>query len=119
VERDNIEADLKDEDGRTPLSRAPEEGHEAVARLLVEQDDIEADSKDEDGMTALSLALEQGHEAVVRLLETKLSNWRVVASSPTFEGGQMAASVWMCLESAQIRRRCISCYDTSGVFGKG
>jgi ankyrin repeat protein len=47
VERDNIEADSKDEDGRTPLSRAPEEGHEAVVRLLVEQDDVEADSKDD------------------------------------------------------------------------
>jgi ankyrin repeat protein len=44
VERDNIEADSKDEDGRTPLSRAPEEGHEAVVRLLVGQDDVEASS---------------------------------------------------------------------------
>jgi ankyrin repeat protein len=56
--RGTIEADSKNEVGRTPLSRAPEEGHEAVVRLLVGQDDVEADSKDDDGMTPLSLALE-------------------------------------------------------------
>ena len=34
VERDDIEADTKDEDGRTPLSYAAGNGREAVVRLL-------------------------------------------------------------------------------------
>jgi len=41
----NIGADSKDEDGRTPLSWAAEEGHEAVVLLLVEREDVKADSK--------------------------------------------------------------------------
>ena len=35
VERDDVEADSRESYGRTPLSRAVEEGHEAVVRLLV------------------------------------------------------------------------------------
>ena len=32
-----LEADLKDDDGRTPLSWAAEKGHEAVVKLLLEK----------------------------------------------------------------------------------
>ena len=64
----DIRADLKDSDGRTPLSYAAGSGHEAVVRLLVDRDDVEADSKDEYGQTPLSLAARSGHEAVVKLL---------------------------------------------------
>jgi ankyrin repeat protein len=34
VERDDVEADSKDNDGRTPLSWAVAGGHEAVVQLL-------------------------------------------------------------------------------------
>jgi hypothetical protein len=64
----NLRADAKDEVGRTPLSWAAENGHEAVVRLLVERDDVEADPEDKDGRTPLWYAAERGHEAVVRLL---------------------------------------------------
>jgi hypothetical protein len=64
---------LKDSDGRTPLSCAAENGHEAVARLLVEQDDVETDSKDNTGRTPLSRATERGHKAIVRLLESAIA----------------------------------------------
>ena len=43
------EPDSKDDLGRTPLSWAAEEGHEAVVKLLVARDDVEADSKDNNG----------------------------------------------------------------------
>jgi ankyrin repeat protein len=66
--RDDVEADSKDNDGRTPLSHAAESGHEAVVKLLMGRDDVEADSKDNDGRTPLSHAAESGHEAVVKLL---------------------------------------------------
>jgi len=64
----NIGANPKDRYGRTPLSWAASQGHEAVVRLLTRRDDVEADAKDEFGQTPLSLAAERGHEAVVRLL---------------------------------------------------
>jgi hypothetical protein len=53
--------------GRTPLSWAAENGHEAVVRLLL-KGKAEIDSKDSDDRTPLSWAAENGHEAVVRLL---------------------------------------------------
>ena len=45
-----------------------ENGHEAVAKLLVERDDVEADSKDWYGWTPLSRAAAYRHEAVVKAL---------------------------------------------------
>lgn len=56
VERDDVEADSKDEGGRTPLLWAAEEGHDAWARLLVEREDVEADSKSLCSRTPLSYA---------------------------------------------------------------
>ena len=65
-----VDANSKDEEGRTPLSWAAENGHEAVVKLLLTRD-AEADSKDENGRTPLSWAAENGHEAVVKLLITR------------------------------------------------
>jgi hypothetical protein len=63
-----ILANSKDNYGRTPLSWAAREGHEAVVKLLVGRDDVEADSKGNNGRTPLSWAAAEGHEAVVKLL---------------------------------------------------
>jgi ankyrin repeat protein len=43
VERDDVDADSKDKDGRTPLSYAVEGRYEAVVQLLVDRDDIDAE----------------------------------------------------------------------------
>ena len=48
-----INADSKNNNGRTPLSWAAENGYEAVVKLLVEREDVDADSKDRDGRTSL------------------------------------------------------------------
>ena len=48
-----VEADSKDEYGRTPLSWAARSGHEAVVKLLLEIGKVEADSKDKDSQTLL------------------------------------------------------------------
>ena len=72
-----------DNHGQTSLSRAAEEGHEAVVRLLLSRDDVAADSRDSLGQKPLSWAAKAGHEAVVRLL---LSRDDVVADWPNFWG---------------------------------
>jgi ankyrin repeat protein len=40
-----VDADTKDDDGRTPLWRAAREGHEAVVRLLLATGAVDADAK--------------------------------------------------------------------------
>jgi ankyrin repeat protein len=55
--------------GRTPLSRASENGHEAVAELLISKGaDVNADN---DGKTPLLHAVQEGHEEVAKLLINK------------------------------------------------
>jgi ankyrin repeat protein len=64
----NTGADSKDDYGRTPLALAAEEGHEAVAKLLLATGNVDVDSKDSTGWTALLWAARNGHETVVKLL---------------------------------------------------
>ena len=68
MQQANAETDLKDNDGRIPLSWAAGQGHEAVVRLLVERDDVKVDSQDNSGQTPLSRAAAYGYETVVKLL---------------------------------------------------
>ena len=60
--------DLGDSDSRTPLSFAAENGHEAVAELLLTQAEVDPDSRAVYGQTPFSRAAMKGHKAVVELL---------------------------------------------------
>jgi ankyrin repeat protein len=66
--QDGVNPDPKDGYGRTPLSWAAAEGHEAVVKLLLAREDIDPNSKDRSGWTPLLWAVVNGHEAVVKLL---------------------------------------------------
>ncbi|RGP70022.1 hypothetical protein FSPOR_4313 [Fusarium sporotrichioides] len=55
-----ISPDLKDINGRTPLSHAAESGQQEGFHLLLANDRVEPDSKDKSGRTPLSYAAEHG-----------------------------------------------------------
>lgn len=65
---DNINANPKDDLGRSPMHYAAAKGHEAVVRLLLKRNDIKVNIRDTVGRTPLSWASWNGHEMVVRLL---------------------------------------------------
>lgn len=67
LSKDSVDPNLKDNNGRTPLSWAAEGGC-AVVQLLLENGKVEVDTKDNDGRTPLLWAAKRGNEAIVKLL---------------------------------------------------
>jgi ankyrin repeat protein len=53
LEREGVDADSKDEHGRTPLLQAAKNGHEAVVKLLLEREGVDVNSKAKNGRTPL------------------------------------------------------------------
>lgn len=63
-----INTNIKDSNGRTPLSYAAECGHDTVVTLLLKQDDIEVDLEDNEGRTPLWYTVLKGNKAIIELL---------------------------------------------------
>ena len=74
--REDVDADAKDDKGKTPLMCAAEGGHETVVRLLLEREDVDPAAKNDSGQTALWMAENNGHRGVVKLLTLKLEQSR-------------------------------------------
>jgi ankyrin repeat protein len=68
VEREDVEADSRDNDGRTPLMLAAQVGHEGIVKLLVEREDVEADSRDNDGRTPLMLVAQTDERGTATII---------------------------------------------------
>ncbi|OWT43365.1 NB-ARC and ankyrin domain protein [Pochonia chlamydosporia 170] len=65
---DKVNIDVKDNNGRTPLSCAAQFGREAVVKMLLKMGTVDINAKDKRGETPLLLAAQSGHNAVVKLL---------------------------------------------------
>ncbi|UKZ53087.1 hypothetical protein TrVGV298_006875 [Trichoderma virens] len=67
LKRDGVDANLKDEDGRTPLSYAAEKSHWTVVQILV-RNNADVDLKDNIGRTPLSYAAANEGPKIIRYL---------------------------------------------------
>ncbi|KAF2177990.1 ankyrin, partial [Zopfia rhizophila CBS 207.26] len=63
-----VDINIEDSKGRTPLSQAAAGGHGAVVKLLLEKRGADVNIQDHRGCTPLSQAAANGHEVVVKLL---------------------------------------------------
>ena len=75
-----VDVDVRDLDGRTPLSYAAENGHEMVVKLLLDTGKVFMEWGDNNGRTPYSFARKNGHDSVVKLLEWSSNiaylNWK-------------------------------------------
>jgi ankyrin repeat protein len=73
LERKDINIDIPDHDGRTPLSWAAGNGYVEVVELQLGRHDIDAETPDRNGKTPLSRAVTRGRAAVVTLLQRHIN----------------------------------------------
>jgi ankyrin repeat protein len=71
---DNIPADTKNIQGRSPLWQAACGGHQQVVKLLLETPNIDVDARGENGCSALFCAVKDGYLGIVKLLLTSGAN---------------------------------------------
>ncbi|PTB59090.1 hypothetical protein M431DRAFT_66778, partial [Trichoderma harzianum CBS 226.95] len=67
LDRSDMDADARDDEGLTPLAYAAFNGHYSVTIMLIEQG-ADINSQDNRRQTPLWLATQKGHERIVDLL---------------------------------------------------
>jgi len=68
LNQEGIDISARDNDDRTPLHLAAQNGHTAVMEVLLNQEGIDISARDNDYRTPLHLAAHNGHKAVVEIL---------------------------------------------------
>jgi len=68
LERNDVNPDIADKNGRTPLSWAASYGNAKFVKMLLERNDVNPDTPDRRGQTPFSWAAKYGHKEVVGIL---------------------------------------------------
>lgn len=87
----NINADVKDSNGRTPLWMASWKGHARVMKLLLQRDTVDVDVKTIEQITPLMAAAAEGQVEAVKLL---LETYKVNVNTTDVEG--LTPLAWTC-----------------------
>ena len=69
--RAEVNPNMQDNRGRTPLSYAAERGYQEMVALLLEREEVNSDVADNDGKTPLSFATRNVHNRVAPLLQSR------------------------------------------------
>jgi ankyrin repeat protein len=83
LDTSKVDVDAKDNYGRTPLSCAAQNGHQAVVKQLLDSGKVDVDSKDNYGRTPLSHTAQGGHQKVATLLPGQISTHGLVDAAGT------------------------------------
>lgn len=68
LQYDNVKADVKDNEGRTPLYLAAYGGMSNVVEILLRLDTVDPDSKDMKGRSPFWWALRYGYDSIATML---------------------------------------------------
>jgi len=68
--RKEVNPDMPDIFGKTPLSHVACIGHEGVVKILLRREEVNPEKLDIFGLTPLSRAAENGHKTIVALLQS-------------------------------------------------
>jgi ankyrin repeat protein len=74
--RKDLDINLSNKFGETPLFRAASRGYINVVRLLLQHDDVEIVQENYWGETAMSVAIENGHAEIVAAIIVHLIQQR-------------------------------------------
>ena len=100
LERGDVDPNLPDSDGRTPLWLSAKRREEGVVKLLLARSDVDPNSPDGNGRTPLWFAVWTGHEGIVKLLLARGD----VDPNLQNDNGQtplslVAEKLWICYDS--------------------
>ncbi len=101
ADQGKVNVDARDNDGWTPLSRAAENGNEAVARLLLAIGKVDVDARGNDGRTPLLWAARNGNKAIVQPLVTLITSDRL----PRLSSMQTPCHIAILLNNVVTDRR--------------